>query len=106
MAALFENGMNGLLADEMGLGKTIQTISIICYLHETKGISRNTPYLIIAPKSTIPNWMKEFKNWAPDLTVVNLDPRAEMRTTILKNQMVLGDFDVCVTTYEAMHYVP
>jgi SWI/SNF-related matrix-associated actin-dependent regulator of chromatin subfamily A member 5 len=57
-------------------------------LFETKGVSRDTPYLIIAPKSTIPNWMKEFKNWAPDLTVVNLDPRAEVRNEILSQKMV------------------
>lgn len=77
--------MNGLLADEMGLGKTIQTISLICYLHETKGVTRDTPYLVIAPKSTIPNWVKEFGRWAPELNVVNLVPRAEVRDEILKD---------------------
>ena len=63
MAALDENEMNGLLADDMGMGKTIQAIAFICYLKEAKGI--RGPHLVIAPKSTIPNWMKEFRNWAP-----------------------------------------
>lgn len=43
----------------MGLGKTIQTISLIAYLIEFKSIKR--PFLIITPKSTVPNWLKEFK---------------------------------------------
>ena len=86
MAALDENDMNGLLADEMGLGKTIQTISFICYLWETKGV-RDIPFLVIAPKSTIPNWMKEFARWAPELRTINLDPRKGIREEILAEKM-------------------
>ena len=37
---------------------------------------------------------------------MNLDPRKEQRDIILANQMQKGMFDVCVTTYEALHYVP
>ncbi len=58
MATLFENGINGILADEMGLGKTIQTIALFCHLVEM-GVPG--PYLIVAPLSTVPNWVKEFK---------------------------------------------
>ena len=101
MVALDENDMNGLLADDMGLGKTIQTIAYICYLWETK-MERDRPHLVIAPKSTISNWMKEFRCWAPELRVVNLDPRKEHRTEILETKMQPGQFDVCVTTYEAI----
>ena len=72
---------------------------------ETKLI-RDKPHLVIAPKSTISNWMKEFRCWAPELRVVNLDPRKEHRTQILEEQMQPGQFDVCVTTYEAIQYVP
>ena len=104
MIALDENNMNGLLADDMGLGKTIQTISIICYLWETKNVRQ--PHLIIAPKSTIPNWMKEFRRWAPELRVVHLIPTQEHRDVILKTKMGTGQFDVCVTTYEAIKNVP
>ena len=50
--------------------------------------------------------MKEFRCWAPELRVVNLIPRKEIRNEILNNQMQPGQFDVCVTTYEALHYVP
>lgn len=64
MASLNENDMNGILADDMGLGKTIQAISYISYLRESKGIVKQ-PHLVIAPKSTISNWMKEFRHWTP-----------------------------------------
>jgi SWI/SNF-related matrix-associated actin-dependent regulator of chromatin subfamily A member 5 len=59
MIALYECGINGILADEMGLGKTIQTISLIAFLRENKGVLRH--FLIVAPKSTLGNWMLEFK---------------------------------------------
>ena len=105
MAALDEEGVNGLLADDMGLGKTIQTISFMCYLWETKKV-RDRPHLVIAPKSTIPNWMKEMRNWAPDLRCVNLIPTQEHRSQTLKEKMQLGQFDVCVTTYQAIMSCP
>ena len=73
-----------LLADDMGLGKTVMTIAYICYLWETKGL-RDQPHLVIAPKSTIPNWMKELRNWAPELRVVNLVPTKGVREEILRD---------------------
>ena len=62
LTTLYENGINGILGDEMGLGKTIQTIALICHLIQ-KGVSG--PYLVIAPLSTLPNWMAEFKRFSP-----------------------------------------
>jgi len=70
MIGLYESGINGILADEMGLGKTIQTIALLAFLKEFKGVERH--HLIIVPKSTVPNWMKEFKIWCPSLNVLNL----------------------------------
>jgi SWI/SNF-related matrix-associated actin-dependent regulator of chromatin subfamily A member 5 len=100
MASLYENGLNGILADDMGMGKTIQAISILAYMHESLKVRK--PHLIVAPKSTISNWMKEFKIWAPFFRVVNLIPTAEHRDEILRNQMQPGYFDICVTTYDAV----
>ena len=54
-----ENGINGILADEMGLGKTLQSISILAYLHEFEAC--RGPFLILVPKSTMANWMRELK---------------------------------------------
>ena len=39
MIRLFDHGINGILADEMGLGKTLQTISLLGYLNEYRGIT-------------------------------------------------------------------
>jgi hypothetical protein len=61
MLSLFNNNLNGILADEMGLGKTIQTISLIAYLKEKKGVCG--PHLIVAPKAVLPNWINEFSTW-------------------------------------------
>ena len=59
LISLYETQLNGILADEMGLGKTVQTIGFLGYLIEYKEITR--PFLIVTPKSTVPNWLKELK---------------------------------------------
>ncbi|KAM9994213.1 hypothetical protein ACTFIZ_005515 [Dictyostelium cf. discoideum] len=95
---LYERGINGILADEMGLGKTLQTISLLGYLSEYKGI--RGPHLIIAPKSTLSGWAKEFTRWCPFLRVVRFHGSKEEREDIKKNQLIFKKFDVCITTYE------
>lgn len=62
---LWENGINGILADEMGLGKTIQCIAHIAMMVEKKVMG---PFLVVAPLSTVPNWISEFKRFAPEVT--------------------------------------
>lgn len=39
MIKLQENGVNGILADEMGLGKTLQSISILGFMQEFRGVN-------------------------------------------------------------------
>jgi SNF2 family DNA or RNA helicase len=68
-----------ILADEMGLGKTIQIISFLSILKEKYN---NYPFLIIAPLSTLDNWYREFKKWAPDLIVVKYEGKKESRDII------------------------
>ena len=70
MISLYENGSNGILADEMGLGKTLQTISLLGYMKHYQNI--NGPHMVIVPKSTLANWMNEFKKWCPSLRTVCL----------------------------------
>lgn len=57
LISLWQNGLNGILADQMGLGKTIQTIGFLAHL---KGKGLGGPYLVIAPLSTLSNWVSEF----------------------------------------------
>ena len=59
--------MQFLMVDQIvqGLGKTLQTISLLGYLAEFRGIKG--PHLVIVPKSTLHNWMNEFEKWCPSL---------------------------------------
>lgn len=98
MLSLFNNNLNGILADEMGLGKTIQTISLIAYLKENKGV--NGPHLIVAPKAVLPNWMNEFHTWAPSIVAVLYDGRLDERKVIREEYSGEGKFDVLVTHYD------
>ncbi|KAK4199216.1 putative ATP-dependent helicase [Triangularia verruculosa] len=99
-------GMSGILADEMGLGKTIQTISLIALLREQENYLG--PHLIVAPLSTLSNWMNEFHKWVPSIPVVMYHGTPEQRTDIFKNKInrhldsgrPTNKFPVVCTTYE------
>ncbi|EDW10551.2 uncharacterized protein Dmoj_GI18484 [Drosophila mojavensis] len=97
---LYENGINGILADEMGLGKTLQTISLLGYIRNVK--HQAGPHLVVAPKSTLANWMNEFEHWCPSLKVICFIGDKKTRKTIKakmpKNEKV--KWDVCVTSYD------
>ncbi|KAK3038999.1 hypothetical protein RJ639_027484 [Escallonia herrerae] len=95
---LYENGINGILADEMGLGKTLQTISLLGYLHEFRGITG--PHMVVAPKSTLGNWMNEIRRFCPILRAVKFLGNPEERRYIRDELLVAGKFDVCVTSFE------
>ncbi|KAG8052335.1 hypothetical protein GUJ93_ZPchr0001g31108 [Zizania palustris] len=95
---LYENGINGILADEMGLGKTLQTISLMGYLHEFRGITG--PHMVVAPKSTLGNWIKEIQRFCPVLRAVKFLGNPEERNHIRENLLQPGKFDVCVTSFE------
>ena len=106
MATLWENGINGILADEMGLGKTIQTVALFCHMYE---MGVEGPFLVVAPLSTVPNWVNEIKRFAPTVPVVlyhgNAQERLEKRQE-LRKMMVSEELDgktmrnVVVTSYE------
>ncbi|KZS21056.1 Chromatin-remodeling complex ATPase chain Iswi [Daphnia magna] len=98
MISLYENGINGILADEMGLGKTLQTISLLGYMKHYRNI--NGPHMVIVPKSTLANWMNEFKKWCPTLRTVCLTGDQETRANIVRDEIMPGEWDACVTSYE------
>ncbi|KAG5130928.1 hypothetical protein JHK84_037325 [Glycine max] len=95
---LYENGINGILADEMGLGKTLQTISLLGYLHEFRGIKG--PHMVVAPKSTLGNWMNEIRRFCPILRAIKFLGNPDERRHIRDELLVAGKFDVCVTSFE------
>jgi ATP-dependent DNA helicase len=79
-------GMSGILADEMGLGKTIQTISLIALLREKENYLG--PHLIIAPLSTLSNWIEEFEKWTPSVPVLLYHGTPAQRKELSRTRMM------------------
>ncbi|KAF5137081.1 ATP-dependent DNA helicase DDM1 [Metarhizium anisopliae] len=123
MFEICSQGMSGILADEMGLGlqlsltcmsfvmltrlgKTVQTIALIALLREQENYLG--PHLVVAPLSTLSNWMDEFHKWTPSIPVImyhgNQAQRQEIfRTNMLKNLKggrPTAKFPVVCTSYE------
>ncbi|KAM7385038.1 hypothetical protein PAMP_001137 [Pampus punctatissimus] len=98
---LWENGINGILADEMGLGKTIQCIAHIAMMIEKKVMG---PFLVVAPLSTLPNWINEFKRFTPEVSVLLYHgpqpERAKLQKQIRRPQGSLSMCPVVVTSFE------
>ncbi|KAG8226703.1 hypothetical protein J437_LFUL005519, partial [Ladona fulva] len=102
LKVLYENSVNGILADEMGLGKTIQCICTIAHLLEM-GIKG--PFLVVAPLSTLPNWLNEFHRFTPMIPVIlyhgSMERRREIRSTIKPmNFLDVKAEPVILTSYE------
>ncbi|KAI0981396.1 hypothetical protein GJ496_011058 [Pomphorhynchus laevis] len=100
MIRLHENGINGILADEMGLGKTLQTISLLGYMQNVRKIER--PHIVIAPKSTLRNWMNEIERWVPSLKAICLIGNKEDREAVKNELTNSNDWNVLVTSYECV----
>mgnify|MGYP001211917046 CR=1 FL=1 len=98
LVALHKNKLNGILADEMGLGKTLQTISFLGYLRHVAKI--DGPFLVIAPKSTLDNWRREFAKWTPDVKAIVLQGDKEERKNLIKNKINKARFDVLIASFE------
>uniref|UniRef100_A0A4W5RDF4 Proliferation-associated SNF2-like protein n=1 Tax=Hucho hucho TaxID=62062 RepID=A0A4W5RDF4_9TELE len=98
---LWENGINGILADEMGLGKTIQCIAHVAMMLERKVLG---PFLVVAPLSTLPNWINEFKRFTPEVSVQLYHGPAKERMALLKQiRKPQGPHNMCpvvVTSFE------
>ncbi|KAI1702583.1 chromatin-remodeling complex ATPase chain Iswi [Ditylenchus destructor] len=74
-----------------GLGKTLQTISVLDYMKHFKHV--NGPFLIIIPKSTLNNWMNEFKNWCPTISACCLIGDQEARNQLINEYILPGNFE-------------
>lgn len=94
---LYKNNLSCILADEMGLGKTCQVIAFLSHLKET-GVQG--PHLVVVPSSTLENWMREFRKFAPSFVVEpyygSQAEREDMREMLTER---LSEIDVIVTTY-------
>lgn len=65
-----------ILADEMGLGKTMQAITTVRMLL-LAGQLRNV--LFVCPKPLVTNWVREFRQWAPEIPVAVIEGDATKR---------------------------
>lgn len=91
--------INGILADEMGLGKTLQTISLIAQL----AIQEDPmPSIIIVPKSTLSNWVKEVKRWCPSLDLFEFYAAYGERELLRPRIPRTSSYHVLLTTYETV----
>ncbi|KAJ4962204.1 hypothetical protein NE237_022143 [Protea cynaroides] len=100
LISLWQNGLNGILADQMGLGKTIQTIAFLAHLKE-KGL--DGPYLVIAPLSTLSNWVNEISRFTPSINAIIYHGDRKERQEIRKKYMTKAvgpKFPIVVTSYQ------
>ncbi|XP_011097113.1 ATP-dependent DNA helicase DDM1 [Sesamum indicum] len=100
MISLWQNGLNGILADQMGLGKTIQTIAFLAHL---KGNGMHGPFMIIAPLSTLSNWMNEIQRFVPSVEAIIYHGSKKDRDEIIRKHMprtVGPRFPIVITSYE------
>ncbi|NKX54374.1 DEAD/DEAH box helicase [Arthrobacter mobilis] len=89
---LNHQGIGCLLADEMGLGKTLQVIATLAAVRDTG------PSLVVCPASTMSNWLRELRRFAPQLSC--LEHRGQFRSG---SPATLRLYDVVVTTYETLN---
>ncbi len=86
--------------------KTLQTISLVAYLRESRGV--RGPHLVIAPKSVVGNWVREFKKWCPVVKVARMNATKEDRLKFFSEELPVDPatgrhkFDVLVTSYEGL----
>uniref|UniRef100_A0A5B6Z3R0 Putative ATP-dependent DNA helicase DDM1 n=1 Tax=Davidia involucrata TaxID=16924 RepID=A0A5B6Z3R0_DAVIN len=100
LISLWQNGLNGILADQMGLGKTIQTIGFLAHL---KGKGLDGPYLVIAPLSTLSNWVNEISRFVPSINAIIYHGDKKERDEIRRKHMprTIGPkFPIIITSYE------
>ena len=76
------------------------SIAFLAYLKQFQ--KKNGYFLVVVPKSTMPNWSRECKLWCPRLNVVVLNPVKEEREETLE---LIGQhkFEVVITSYEGVN---
>lgn len=96
LSTLRRMGLGGLLADDMGLGKTVQTLAHLQGEWEAKRLQQ--PALVIAPVSTLGNWLRECQRFTPDLKVLLYHGPQRQHQLIRA-----GRHDLLVTSYATLH---
>lgn len=93
---LWSQKLSCILADEMGLGKTCQVIAFLAHLQE---MEVNGVHLIVVPSSTIENWLRELRRFAPKLNVIAYYGTQDERLAVQERvEAEFNNIDVVVTT--------
>jgi SNF2 family DNA or RNA helicase len=66
-----------ILADEMGLGKTMQAISAMRMLLLSAELQN---VLLVCPKPLVTNWVREFRQWAPEVPLAVIEGDSAKRS--------------------------
>ncbi|CAB1352731.1 unnamed protein product [Coregonus sp. 'balchen'] len=82
--------------DEELLSESRKAANVLVRFEE----SPSCPHMVLVPKSTLHNWMNEFKRWVPTLKAVCLIGDRDARAAFIRDVMMPGEWDVCVTSYE------
>lgn len=93
ISALCSSGLGAVLADEMGLGKTIQSIAVI-----VKVINAGGSVLVVVPPVLLPNWVREFRKFAPTVRLGLLHRASGAHIHPSEYQ----DIDVLITAYSTL----
>ncbi len=97
---LYDYNLNGILADDMGLGKTVQVLSLFSVLKERNLLER---VLIVAPVSTLANWIEEIRKFIPHFDIYlhygqgridTSDSISKTEITIVSYQTLRNDIDI------------
>jgi SNF2 family DNA or RNA helicase len=97
LVTMYNQNLNGILADEMGLGKTIQTIALLAWLAQERGIWG--PHLVVVPTSVLINWEVEFKKWLPGFKILTYYGSLKERRAKRRGWSKPNTFHVCITSY-------
>lgn len=85
----FGDVRGGFLCDEMGLGKTVQMIATM-----SANLMQRT--LIIVPKSIVPQWADEIKNFSPTFAVSKFDGPARELPSFLNPTIVIAPYSALI----------
>jgi superfamily II DNA or RNA helicase len=87
-------GFGGCLADDMGLGKTVQVLAFLADRAAPRKRGDAGPWLLVAPRSLVFNWIRESERFAPSLRIA--DYTGPDRTSAEDS---FSGSDVVVTTF-------
>jgi SNF2 family DNA or RNA helicase len=94
---------SAILADEMGLGKTMQAITTVRMLLLSSELQN---VLLICPKPLVTNWVREFRQWAPEIPVAVIEGDSAKRNWIWSNPQApvkIANYELLMRDHETVH---